>query len=413
MKKITLLALALAAFQFNYAQDTCATAAIVTAGTHTVAAVDGTDVPDPTCAANGIGATSGEWYSFTATTDGIATVTTDLAANFGGDTRVHVYSGACGALTCVGGNDDVATSYLSEAVWLISTGTTYYIAFDNRWSGAGFDFEISETAYSCDNSFPYSEDWTDATRYQVCYTVEDSNNDGLTWTYNSINDLDGNGTLDPIANVFPQDALTPKDDWIFTTALPGEAGTAYQITVVYNGVNVNGLANETFEIAVLDAPSSSATTQTILGSYTDITQSGTFGDTTGNDLITQAYTSTVTYTPTTSGDFHVGIHATTPVSGSDVFMLMDLSISSTLSVNDFEQNNFSHNYNKNLQTLNLESANTELTSVEIYSLVGQQVLSKSLSNASEAINVSSLTDGVYIAKVTINGNSKTIKFVKS
>ena len=54
-----------------------------------------------------------------------------------------------------------------------------------------------------------------------------------------------------------------------------------------------------------------------------------------------------------------------------------------------------------------------MTYIGIYSLLGQPVISRSLFSTSEAINVSPLTDGVYIAKVTVSGNSKTIKFVKS
>ena len=150
MKKITLL-LAFIAFQLNYAQDTCATAAVITPGTHTVVAVNGTDVPTPECALNATTPdprTAGEWYSFTASVDGIANVTSDLPGSAGGDTRVHIYEGACGSLTCVGGNDDIngaATggNYLSDATFLIEAGTTYYIAWDDRWSAAGFDFQLT------------------------------------------------------------------------------------------------------------------------------------------------------------------------------------------------------------------------------------------------------------------------------
>ena len=181
MKKITLL-LALIAFQLNYSQDTCATAQVITAGTYTVTAVNGTDVPDPICAANGAGAAAGEHIIVSKDCSEFQFVTTDLPVNAGGDTRFHVYTGVCGSLTCVGGNDDVASSYLSDGSWAVSSGITYYVAFDDRWSAAGFDFVLSEAAYSCPVSFPYSDDWADATRYQVCYSNEDADVNGTSWT---------------------------------------------------------------------------------------------------------------------------------------------------------------------------------------------------------------------------------------
>ena len=84
-----------------------------------------------------------------------------------------------------------------------------------------------------------------------------------------------------------------------------------------------------------------------------------------------------------------------------------------LSVNDFNQNSFSHNYNNTNSTLKIESQGSIFTSIEVYTITGKNVLSKQLSNSVETINLSELTDGIYLAKVNINGNSKTIKFIKN
>ena len=40
-----------------------------------------------------------------------------------------------------------------------------------------------------------------------------------------------------------------------------------------------------------------------------------------------------------------------------------------------------------------------MTNIEIYSLLGQNVISKPLSNTSEFIDVTSLIDGIYLAKI--------------
>ena len=131
----------------SMAQNTCATALAVGAGTHTISVIDGSEVPSPICAPNGTGATNGEWYVYTPTQDYTVEVSTDLAQNNGRDTRVHIYSGSCGALVCEGGDDDSGSGYLSIAEFVALAGNSYYIAFDDRWEDDGFDFQISELPY--------------------------------------------------------------------------------------------------------------------------------------------------------------------------------------------------------------------------------------------------------------------------
>ena len=107
----------------------------------------------------------------------------------------------------------------------------------------------------------------------------------------------------------------------------------------------------------------------------------------------------------------IGIHYTS----SDVYMLMvdDFSVdTSLLSVDDFDSNTFSHSYNKDTDNLTLESSNSPFSSVEIYNILGQRVLSNSLSQNNETINLSSLKDGIYLTKVFIQGQTKTIKILK-
>ncbi|WP_339835572.1 FG-GAP-like repeat-containing protein [uncultured Flavobacterium sp.] len=153
MKKITSLFYFLISIQLTFAQDTCATAPTIGVGTHTVAAVNGTQIPTPDCIGSG-NPTAGEWYKYIPTQAYTVTVTTDLAANICKDTRLHIYGGACSSLSCIAGDDDSGVlqcnsgntnSYLSTVTFNVTAGTTYYIAFDNRWSSAGFDFEIIET----------------------------------------------------------------------------------------------------------------------------------------------------------------------------------------------------------------------------------------------------------------------------
>jgi hypothetical protein len=146
MRKLYLLAISACICSLGInAQNTCADALPIELGVHTVDNIDGSEVPSPICAGNGTNASGGEWYSFVTDEDAQITVSTDLAINDGGDTRFHVYSGECGNLACVGGDDDSGDGWLSIGSFNANAGETYYIAFDDNWSSDGFIFELEAT----------------------------------------------------------------------------------------------------------------------------------------------------------------------------------------------------------------------------------------------------------------------------
>lgn len=132
------------------AQNTCATAVAITAGSYTAGAIDGTYQ-------TGCWATAGdfaEWYSYTATADGFYRINTNLPENDGitysDDTRFSVFTGTCAALTCYTSADDIDdTNYLTDFSFPVAQGQTYYIAFDDRWNADGFLFETSFTPATC------------------------------------------------------------------------------------------------------------------------------------------------------------------------------------------------------------------------------------------------------------------------
>jgi hypothetical protein len=155
MKKITLLLTIFTLFsQTIKAQDSCASAlAITTSGLYTVGVINGT-APTTFCAGNGAIPTGnipgGEWFAYTPEQNYTVTISTDIAANTPRkDTRFHVYVGTCGTLTCHAGDDDSGASYSSVDTFTVTAGTTYYIAWDNRWlntaANTGFSFQLTES----------------------------------------------------------------------------------------------------------------------------------------------------------------------------------------------------------------------------------------------------------------------------
>ena len=414
MKKITLLCfMILAGYGLN-AQDTCATAVAVTPGVTTVGTINGTDVPDPICTLNGpvTSNPAGEWYSYTSSEDEVVTITTNLPQNDGttnsDDTRVHIYTGTCGSLTCVAGNDDIdGTNFLSEVQFLAESGITYYIAWDNRWNGDGFDFDLTTDIPNCDASFPFVENFDSSVDFIGCYTVIDEDGNGTAWIQQELE-------LQPLVPSFFATNGTntaQKEDYLFSPAINMTAGNTYDISVTYNGANSGDqIANEALEVLVAQGTTvADANAGTSVYTDTGIPQNGEELA----DVETQAFTGTGQYTPTTSGDYHVVLKSTgspAPLGTSTGFLLVfEYSVDETLSVDEFDT--FSFDYFVDAQNhLNL-SANKAFDQVQLHNLLGQQVLNQKLSAQDERIDLNSLTTGVYLAKVQINDVTKAFKIV--
>ena len=157
MKKFLLsTTICLASYALNaQSYDSCSDAlasTTITAGTFHVGTLNG-DMPPSFCdGGNGNNVTAGEWIKYIPTDDFSVTVSSDLSVNGDKDTRFHVFTGTCGSLTCVSGDDDSGTftgsngnSYLSRATFDVFSGQTYYIVWDNKWSNSSdFDFTLVE-----------------------------------------------------------------------------------------------------------------------------------------------------------------------------------------------------------------------------------------------------------------------------
>lgn len=136
-----------------FSQNTCATATPITAGVYTIAAIDGTNIAMP-CAQNN-NASMAEWYVYTPTQNYSVTVTSDLPDNACRDTNFTVYTGNCSGLSCYTRDDDGGNiacgnngqTYLSTKTFDVMAGTTYYIAWDNKWQTQGFKFQLSEAPF--------------------------------------------------------------------------------------------------------------------------------------------------------------------------------------------------------------------------------------------------------------------------
>jgi hypothetical protein len=147
MKKIFTIASFLLAPITLMAQQDCQNTQTVEAGTTAVSFSAGSQVPAPICTTGQNNDPSmGAWFAYTATE--LYTVTVSTAGS-GVDTRVHIYSGSCDSLICVGGDDDSGGSpdWSSIATFTAEAGVTYYIVFDNNWSSTDFSFTLTEEEF--------------------------------------------------------------------------------------------------------------------------------------------------------------------------------------------------------------------------------------------------------------------------
>jgi hypothetical protein len=181
MDRTSLLATGLLLALSAAAQNTCSTALPIGPGIHVVAAVDGTELATPLCAPNGTeGVSATEWYSYTADADTIIHLTTDVQGQAQVNTRFHVYTGACGSLTCVVGNDDGGLNNTSRASFAVEEGSTYLIAFDDRWTAEGFSFEVGQASYPLlltETFVNFAASFVNMSA--VPLAIVDMNNDGL------------------------------------------------------------------------------------------------------------------------------------------------------------------------------------------------------------------------------------------
>jgi hypothetical protein len=158
MKNLLLLLLSFVSLTI-YSQATCSGALnITTNGVYVTGAIDGT-YPTGTsiCFTSASSSPNAKWYAFTPTANGVLTVSSAITANQSGDTgtdsRLSIYTGTCAALTCVAGNDDVDENlpdYRSKVEnFVVTSGTTYYIVWDDRWQNTSFSFELTFVAQTC------------------------------------------------------------------------------------------------------------------------------------------------------------------------------------------------------------------------------------------------------------------------
>ncbi len=129
------------------ANDECAGAETVACGGQYTGdtSLANPESPDPGTCTTSAGTAGAVWYTITGANSNDAgavigsvgdEVTLDLSLSTF-DTKIRVFEGACGAFTCVGGNDDGGTGNTSLFTFTATVGTEYYILVHGFSGNAG------------------------------------------------------------------------------------------------------------------------------------------------------------------------------------------------------------------------------------------------------------------------------------
>lgn len=264
-------------------------------------------------------------------------------------------------------------------------------------------------------SIPFAEEFQNGTVFPNCWVTENADGNSPVWSIMNSNDFNQDGNIDNFATVFASNVFQPdKNDWLFTPLLSFTAGVSYTINVRYNTYNIgNVTANQSFSLYLVDTATSTAATQISLGNYNNITQIGALSANDGTDLMSLAYNTAASYIPTTSGDYRVAIHANKMGNSAPLFVF-DLEVTTQVaSTQSFNKDSISYFYNSKTDNLELNSLTSPIESIEIFNVVGQKIKKEFIKNSSISLNLSTLDIGVYIAKVTINQEVNTFKFIKN
>ena len=267
---------------------------------------------------------------------------------------------------------------------------------------------IANTLYaqSCDGNLPILEDFTDSNVVNVCWNLVDSDGDGNDWYWWQYSAYYG-GYKCIVSNSYytSTGALNP-DNWITSYAIDLNSvnpGTNIELSWKLRG-ELAGFAHEYYTVYAATGNQISDFQSSSVKRSEYVDEVGGNGTWTTRTLDLSSLAGNTVYIAfrhhASSNQYNINID--------------DVSVTTqALSIEDFNDDNFGYYFDHESSTLNLSSTSKPINTVEIFSILGQNIITKRSAQNSETLDLSSLTNGVYIARVTIDGTDKSFKFIKS
>ena len=118
----------------------------------------------------------------------------------------------------------------------------------------------------------------------------------------------------------------------------------------------------------------------------------------------------------TANFFQIKLGSTSDLNTKVVYfdnMFFSVNAGTVLGADDFNVVELSAYPNPSNTNWNIKTSNTVITSVEVFNLLGKRVVSQKNNSTDVAISTDGLTSGIYLARVTTDLGTKTIKLIKN
>ena len=257
----------------------------------------------------------------------------------------------------------------------------------------------------CNDILPVTENF-DVNNIGVCWQVTDGDGDGFNWYWRDYGSVYGGyKCLTSRSWSSGQGNLNP-DNWVYSYGIDLTSfNTSDNITLSWKvRGELSGLAHEYYNVYAATSNQKSAFEASSV-------KIGEYADAVGADGV--FVTRSLNISSLAGNTVYIAFRHQN-ISGSQfIINIDDVSINTAaLSVDDFTAENFKHYYNPETENLILKSIIVALEGIELYNTLGQKVLNKKLSKSEEILNLSSLAEGIYIARISSENTTKTFKFAK-
>ena len=472
MKKTTITLILLLFTLIAIGQNNCSNAQQITVGANSSTPVNasqltGTTLTNPCLYDNTVTAQNAGWFSYTPAQDLMVTVTSNtVTQNTDYFATMSLLTGTCSNLTCldwdyVGSNGSSTNpNYTAEIEFYAQSGTTYFIYFDDLYYqlGNGSTGPFTFTVSTSTNLPPVPGIATNPVPNNgatVAIDTNDNNQDGnpdmsssFQWDAPSTG---GSATSydfylsDPTASDPTQLSLLGSVGSTSANVTGLIYGSTYYWMVVASNGSGDAVGSTTWSFTTENDPNAPAaainptpidqainvdifTSTNNNGNPVDAIMLGWEQPNTGGlvdnydiylgtspnsmSLIGNSTNASFeVYNPNYSTTYYWGVIGYTSGGASVNSEIWSFTTEddNTMSVNDFETNQLTHYTNNGILVIDAEA---QLENVEIYSILGKKVGSEILNGNSANINIAHLQKGVYLAKVSAEGQTKTFKFIK-
>jgi len=262
-------------------------------------------------------------------------------------------------------------------------------------------------------AYPLIENFDEVTNYQFQYdkplgwTIEDANKDKISWdavncppAMSGFTRNDSRGAMQ-----VPFHLYNPKNDWLYTAPLQMKQGKKYDLEFYIHTLmdySTGLVYNEEISIWAGNGRVSSSMTDSLV--YANVNTSAEWKKV------------TATYTPTANGVYYFGFHAIS-VAAQYVLLVDDVKISES-SINGIDDQKtvtglrIYPNPATNYFVIDLPSDISSKANVTVIDVLGKVVNSQSLESGA-SIDITGLSNGVYLVRVEVDGKSFTRKiFIK-